>query len=255
MAVDEALLEAVGRQESPPVFRLYAWMPACLSLGYAQSANDVCIEKLNEKGWDLVRRPTGGKAILHIDELTYSVIAPNDDPLVTGNVLESYRRISIALLHALELLGLPARADKEYDLSPNPLPVRPICFEVPSNYEITVFGKKLVGSAQARRKEGVLQHGALPLFGDLSRITEVLFFPDADSRIQAADRLLEHATTIERILQRKILWEDAAHCFIQAFQESLNLEFVEQDLTDPEKQRADELVAQKYAHPSWTERA
>ena len=114
MAVDEAILEATGRGDSPPTLRLYAWTPACLSLGYAQNAADVDHAALAQAGWVLVRRPTGGRAVLHTDELTYSVIAPLNEPIVAGTILESYSRLSKALLTALELLGLPARADKEY---------------------------------------------------------------------------------------------------------------------------------------------
>ena len=79
MAVDEAILEQTGRGESPPTLRLYDWQPACLSLGYAQPFADVDVDRLKERGWELVRRPTGGRAILHVDELTYSVSAPASD--------------------------------------------------------------------------------------------------------------------------------------------------------------------------------
>ena len=100
MALDEAILEGVGKKEVLPTLRLYAWQPACLSLGYAQSAKDVDQDQLHTCGWDLVRRPTGGRAILHTDELTYSVIAPLHEPRVYGNILESYRHLSMALLSA-----------------------------------------------------------------------------------------------------------------------------------------------------------
>ena len=93
MAIDEALLESVGAGRSLPVLRLYRWSPPCISIGYAQNGADVDHLTLNEHGWDWVRRPTGGRAILHTDELTYSVIAPPDEPRVAGSLLESYRRI------------------------------------------------------------------------------------------------------------------------------------------------------------------
>ena len=84
MAVDESILLHIGRGESLPTLRLYAWTPACLSLGYAQPFADVDVNRLNERGWEVVRRATGGRAILHTDELTYSVIAPSDEPRVAG---------------------------------------------------------------------------------------------------------------------------------------------------------------------------
>ncbi|MGE5221791.1 MAG: biotin/lipoate A/B protein ligase family protein, partial [Omnitrophica WOR_2 bacterium] len=101
MAVDETLLEAIGRDSRQPVLRLYAWEPACLSLGYAQPGADADRESLRKNHWDLVRRPTGGKAILHTDELTYSVIGPATDPRLSGSILESYQRLAEALLAAL----------------------------------------------------------------------------------------------------------------------------------------------------------
>jgi len=254
MAVDEAILEAVGQGRVPPTLRLFAWEPPCLSLGYAQPIADVDNAALASRGWGLVRRPTGGRAILHTDELTYSVIAPLTEPRVAGSILESYRRLSHALLSALNILELPARADKDHPIPGNTPANGPVCFEVPSNYEITVSGKKLIGSAQARRREGVLQHGSLPLVGDLTRITQALSFADESSRRLAAQRLLDHATTVESCLGRAVPWEEAALSFMAGFEGALNLRLVRANLTVEEQHRAAELVAQKYAHPSWTNR-
>ncbi len=254
MALDEAILQFTAAGKTLPALRLYAWQPACLSLGYAQPVSDVNFQNLLENGWELVRRPTGGRAILHTDELTYAVIAPQDEPRVAGTILESYRRLSTALVSALRLLNLPATADKEYPLPAGSQPNAAVCFEVPSNYEITVNGKKLIGSAQARRHRGVLQHGSLPLYGDLTRITHALRFESEAERKQAAQRLLDHATTVEMVLGRVISWEQAAQAFQTAFSEVLNIEFIE---TQPETEEiacAEDLFLQKYAHPSWTER-
>ena len=104
MAVDEAILENIGRGASLPTLRLYAWTPACLSLGHAQPFSDVDAVRLKQRGWDVVRRATGGRAILHTDELTYSVIAPLKEPRVEGGVLESYNRLAQALLTAVKNL-------------------------------------------------------------------------------------------------------------------------------------------------------
>jgi lipoyl(octanoyl) transferase len=253
MAVDEAILEAVSQERSRPTLRLYAWEPACLSLGLAQPYQDVDLDALVRLGWDLVRRPTGGRAILHVDELTYSVTAPLDEPRVAGGVLESYRRISQALVAALVRIGLSARADKEYPLADDTSPGGPVCFEVPSNYEITVQGKKLVGSAQARRKEGVLQHGTLPLSGDLTRIVRALSFPDEEARQRAAARLLEHAVNIE-MLGFDVTWETAANAFCGAFEDVLQIKLVQEDLSAAERSRAEALLTEKYANPAWTKR-
>ena len=263
MAVDEAILAAVGQGQALPTLRLYAWNPPCLSLGYAQPASDANLEVLQQRGWDLVRRPTGGRAILHTDELTYSVCGPQDEPRLAGSVLESYQVLAQALLSALQLLNIPATADAKpgtAQLSSPPgqavaAPVQntnPVCFEVPSNYEITVQGKKLVGSAQARRREGVLQHGSLPLFGELERIIQALAFPDESSRQRAEQRLSLRATTAERILGAPLPWETAAAAFAQGFCQALNLELVPAPLTSGELEYAQHLVSTKFAHPDWT---
>jgi len=242
----------VGRGVSQPTLRLYAWNPPCLSVGYAQPCGDVYTEAIHAQGWDWVRRLTGGRAILHADELTYAVIGPPEEPRLAGSVIESYRRLSQALLQALRLLELPAQAQpKEGDPPKKP---EPICFEVPSHYEITVGGKKLVGSAQARKKIGVLQHGTLPLYGDLTRITQALNFPSEAAREQAGQRLLARATTVELVLHRSVSWEQAAAAFAQAFSQQLNLHLEEGRLTAEEMARAEALVHKKYAHSSWNER-
>jgi lipoate-protein ligase A len=260
MALDEALLEGMHAENALPVLRLYAWEPPCLSLGVAQPAADVNVPELQARGWELVRRPTGGRAILHTDELTYSVIGPHTEARLAGSVLESYQRLSLALLEALHRLAVPARSEAEPLRPPSSDPKGPVCFEVPSNYEITINGKKLIGSAQARRKEGILQHGSLPLYGDLRRITQVLNFnPAQDStgtsaQGAAAERLLERATTLEACLGVALSWEVAAEVFITAFQSILNLDFIPSEPSSPEQQRAEDLVREKYAHPSWTNR-
>jgi len=252
MAVDESILEHIGRGASVPTLRLYAWEPPCLSLGHAQPFSDVAVDRLKQRGWEVVRRATGGRAILHTDELTYSVIAPLNEPRVEGSVLESYNRLAQALLLAVQTLEIPVEM-KEGKASESATP-NPVCFEVPSTYEITVNGKKLIGSAQARKKEGVLQHGSLPLTGDLTRICQALIFENEAKREEASKRLLERATTVESALGVGVSWEKAQQAFIHAFEAQLGLSFERGDLSESESQRAEELIKEKYAHASWTER-
>ena len=252
MAADEAILEHIGRGASIPTLRLYAWSPACLSLGQAQSFADVDTVRLEAHGWEVVRRLTGGRAILHTDELTYSVIAPPDEPRVAGTVLESYNRLAGALMLAVHDLGLPVEM-KEGKADSSGMP-NPVCFEVPSTYEITVHGKKLIGSAQARRKDGVLQHGSLPLTGDLTRIVQALAFADESARNRAAQRLLERATTVESVLGRVVGWETATQAFVRAFEAVLGIRLETGTMSATEISRTDELVREKYDHPDWNER-
>jgi lipoate-protein ligase A len=260
MAVDEAILQSISDEGVVPTLRLYAWRPPCLSLGYTQPIGDVDFTRLKQLSWDLVRRPTGGRAILHTDELTYSVIGPQDEPRLAGGVLESYQVLAQALLEALHLLSIPAESK-----SPQNEPQKsnnlesttekgPVCFEIPSSYEIVASGKKILGSAQARRREGVLQHGSLPLFGDLTRIVQALAFSDEAQRDLAAARLRERATTVEEIMNRRLEWQAASQAFIQAFQQVLNLNLQPGDLTPKELIRAEQLIAEKYTNPDWNAR-
>src|SRR3972149_4902576 len=140
MAADEAMLENAGLGRVPPTMRLYAWNPPCLSLGRAQPLEAVDFVRLESEGWDWIRRPTGGRAILHTDELTYAVAGPMDHPDLGGGVLDGYRKLSAGLVRGLEILGVRPDTPGEAHVD-GAGPSQPICFEIPSAYEITVGGK------------------------------------------------------------------------------------------------------------------
>jgi lipoate-protein ligase A len=131
MAIDEAILTAVAEGRSQPTLRFFAWEPPCLSIGYNQAMRDeVDIARCQEAGVDFVRRSTGGRAILHTDELTYSIVAPQDEPRVVGGVLESYRRLSVGLVRGLCLLGVDvAQAEAGHGQDAD---VSAACFDAPS---------------------------------------------------------------------------------------------------------------------------
>lgn len=251
MATDHAILEAVGAGEALPTLRLYAWQPPCLSLGYNQNAAEVDAARLDTMGWGLVRRATGGKAILHTDELTYSITLPQDSPIVAGGVLESYRRLSQALMVALTNLGLDPQSTPHEQAGQA---TGAVCFEVPSNYEITAQGRKLIGSAQVRRLNAVLQHGSLPLCGDISRICDALVFETEAARVNAKQRVLERAITVEHALGAIVTWDTAAHALASAFAATFEVKFTEVALTSAERQRVEQLRLDTYTHPDWTYR-
>ena len=195
-------------RQSPPTFRLYAWEPACVSLGRNQPFTALDATRCAELGYDIVRRPTGGRAILHTDELTYSMIAPDDHPLMQGTILDVYLAISRGLRAGLERMGLDA------DTAPEGNRAGPdasaACFEVPSAYEIVVGGRKLLGSAQNRRAGYVLQHGSLPLTGDLTRLIDCLATADEAEREALRASLRDHAITVEEALGRRVEFATAA---------------------------------------------
>ena len=257
MAVDEAILRAVANSASaPPTLRLYRWQPPCLSLGYAQSSADVDLPRLASLGWDLVRRPTGGRAILHTDELTYSVAAWLTEPRVQGGVVESYRRLSEGLLAGLRRLGVHATVQAEPSSAGGQLwgALKAVCFETPSHYEITAGGKKLLGSAQVRKRGVVLQHGSLPLAGDMARICDGLPFDTQAEREVAQAHVRSRATTVEAELGRQVSWEEAARAVATGFAEALNVELVEAELTAREIAEAASLRREKYGNEAWNSR-
>jgi lipoate-protein ligase A len=250
MARDEALLRAVGAGGSPPVLRLYAWSPPTLSLGFGQRVADADRDRLVERNWGLVRRLTGGRAILHTDELTYCIVLPASHPLAQGSVVESYRRISAAFAAAVGALGGTTRADRASARGSGSA----VCFETPSHYELTVNGRKLVGSAQARRVGGVLQHGSLPLSGDLGRIVDVLAFPDSESRDQARIGVRQRAVTLGEALGRDVAWQEAASTLAAAVEETFAVQLATDGWSTGELETANLLERDVYAAESWTAR-
>ncbi len=252
MALDEAILETTTEEKSLPTLRLYSWSPPCLSLGHAQPISQIDLDRLKERNWSIVRRPTGGRAILHADELTYSVAAPINNPHLAGGVLESYKKISQGLVRALQILNVEIAIQPEVKLSSDERE-QAICFELPSSYEITARGKKLIGSAQVRRRGGVLQHGSLPLGGDLTRICQVLSYPDDEQRTIAASRLRDRATTLEEILGFPISWQDVANAMVEGFKEGLHIHLEPMDLSKEELAKAERLCKEKHELQDWVE--
>lgn len=249
MAVDEVLLKNVSAGSRLPTLRLYQWSPLCLSLGYGQASTDADPARLQANGWDLVRRPTGGKAILHGDELTYSLTLPVSDDLAQGDVVASYRRIGTALAAALETLGLQPSSEEAAKGNQG---LGAICFEVPSHYEITIQQRKLIGSAQVRRKTGVLQHGTIPLTGDITRICDVLSYASEDYREQARQQVLTRAITLSEAVGHTITFEVMADALIHSFVDAFGVEFLDGDLTPQEMEAVAYLAENTYQHPGWT---
>ncbi|MBN1991440.1 MAG: lipoate--protein ligase family protein [Anaerolineae bacterium] len=257
MAVDEAILYALAEGQGLPTLRFFQWEPPCLSLGYNQHWRDVNEATCQRLGYTWTRRPTGGKAILHTDEVTYSLIIPQADPRIQGGIIESYRVLSLGLLCGLEKLGIQAEQAARDEVRAQRKAIRagggPVCFDTPSHYEITWGGKKLIGSAQLRRKQIVLQHGTLPLHGNLNRILNALALSDEEYAQQS--RLLpQRATTLERVLDKTLSFEEVVAALAEGFAEQLNLTLAEMPLTDREQALANRLRAEQYANDAWNKR-
>ena len=197
MATDTAILEAVAAGAAPPTLRLYAWSPPCLSIGALQPVTRT-LAAPGMPGRDWVRRPTGGRALLHDRELTYAVITRQDEPLVAGGIGPAYCRIAGALVAGLEQLGVP-------DLAIAPRRRRtsrangPACYETASDYELTARGRKLVGSAQLWRDGALIPHGSIPLALDRRALAERLAVADREELVAI---LAREATALDELLDR-----------------------------------------------------
>ena len=251
MAIDSAIAEAVAAGEQLPTLRLYGWEPFCLSLGYGQRSREADPHALKARGWNLVRRPTGGKAILHGDELTYSLCLPLDHPLAGGDVVESYRRISVGLLRALDRLGVTALAERQGD-GDRRLPAGPVCFAMPSHYEISVAGRKLIGSAQLRRKGLMLHHGTIPLTGDVARICDVLAFESEAERDAQRQRVRGRAVTLAQVLGREPAWSEVAAAIDDGFSAAFDLTLDRGHASADELSRAAEIESERFGNGDWT---
>jgi lipoyl(octanoyl) transferase len=221
MEYDKSLAQAMVKGVDQPTIRVYAWQPYAISLGWNQSVNEIDHSKTLALGIDVVRRPTGGRAILHSEELTYSVIMRAEGK----NILSVYDNISRALVAGLSALGAHVAIEKS---QPNfqslyKTTSAAACFSSTGRYEIKYKGRKLVGSAQRRYTAGngqeiVLQHGSILIGSDHKRIVEFLNLPSEKVRDTLRRELNEKTTELSTILNRSISFEEVADAILQGFQ-------------------------------------
>lgn len=255
MAVDEAILQLHSEGKVPPTVRFYTWNPATLSIGYFQkAAKEINLEALRERGLGFVRRPTGGRAVLHDQELTYSVVVSESHPKMPSSVTEAYKVISMGLLHGFQRLGLHAEMvslateeEKEKYSSPG----SSACFDSPSWYELVVEGKKVAGSAQTRQKGVILQHGSILLEMDVELLFSLLNFPSERVKQRMMESFRQKAVTINEVSPRPIGLQEAVEAFRDGFASGLEVELVPGALTPEESTLAEELVRTRYAVDEW----
>jgi len=242
MAIDEALADAVGAGRSIQVVRLYGFSPPTLSLGRFQRIKGQYFpERLARDGVTLVRRPTGGHAVLHDDELTYSVILSK--ALIAEQLGDSRKRtiydfIARILLVGLSKLGIEGRinASQQGDLR------NPDCFRSAGEFEITAEdGRKLIGSAQMTTRSAILQHGSIPLSNPGHRVFRYLAVQEpTDSR---------DPSSLNEQAGRCLSFEEVRRCFAAAFRESLGAE--ESSLGEEEQEAAERILVQKFSSDAW----
>jgi lipoate-protein ligase A len=255
MALDEAIMRAVAASRVPPTLRLYAWRPPCLSIGRFQALeSQVDVAACRRQGIDVVRRLSGGGAVLHDLELTYSLTAPEDDPRVAGSVVESYRRISAGLVQGLARLGVAAELAQTSEVSETSEVFArgsPVCFEAPSDYEVLVGGRKLVGSAQVRQGGVLLQHGSVLLDVDVPKLVSVFRWPAGLSPESKVTSLTGRIIALRTVLGREVSVAEVATALQAGFAQALGVYLLPGQVTDEEWQTAAHLRQTKYARPSW----
>jgi lipoate-protein ligase A len=244
MSVDEALLISLQQDLALATLRFYRWIRPTVSLGYFQSASEVNCEAVRRLGFEMVRRPTGGRAILHDDELTYSVVFPADAIPGGRSVGRSYLSISAALVAGLELLGLPASVGMS---KTSRSALSPGCFALSTRADLTVAGYKVIGSAQTRRSGFVLQHGSIPV--TLNRDKHEAVFGR-----QEAEAVLSSAHGIADLLGARPSWEELIAAFTQGFQQALGVRIEQGEMAHDETLCAARLQAEKYGTESFTMR-
>jgi len=242
MAIDEALVESVGISRSAQTVRLYGFSPPTLSLGRFQKVHGLlATERLRQDGVTLVRRPTGGHAVLHDMELSYSVVLSK---LLIGQRLGDARKqtiyhfIATLLLAGLGKIGIAGRINsvRQGDLR------NPDCFRSSGEFEITsADARKLIGSAQMTTRTVVLQHGSVPLVNTGRRVSRYLSTPEpANSR---------EPTSLNDLSGRSLNFEEVQSAFAVAFREGLDAE--ESDLSKEEQECAGRILTEKYSSDSW----
>lgn len=259
MALDEKLMDWHRAKLIPPVVRFYGWDPATLSVGYFQKAEkEIDFEAVKKHGLGFVRRPTGGRGVLHEDELTYSVIVSEEHPAMPETVTEAYRVLSEGLLEGFRDLGLQAEFSiprTEEDKNKLKQPRSAVCFDAQSWYELVVEGRKIAGSAQTRQKGVILQHGSIILSLDEDKLFDVFKYPNERVRERMQKAFRNKAVAIEELTEKPITIPMMKDAFKNGFEKALNIQLEPLTLTADMEQEVNELMEQKYDKPEWNFKA
>ncbi|EMT47179.1 lipoate--protein ligase family protein [Anoxybacillus flavithermus] len=255
MALDEALLEWHSEGKIPPTIRFYGWNPPTLSIGYFQKVEkEIDMKAVKTYGLGFVRRPTGGRGVLHDRELTYSVIVSEAHPAMPQTVTEAYRVISQGILEGFRFLGLdayfavPKTEEEKADLK-NPRSA--VCFDAPSWYELVVEGRKVAGSAQTRQKGVILQHGSILLDLDEEMLFRLFKYPNERVKERLRQNFKHKAVAINELTGRNVTIDEAKEAFFKGFEKGLNIQLERYELTDDELSYVQQLARNKYETDEW----
>ncbi len=243
MAIDEAILTHHLKGEVAPTLRVFRWSQPSISLGRFQNVErEIQQEICQQRGVTLVRRPTGGRAVYHRDEFTYSIVISKKYGVPSG-VVASYAYLAQGLLAALRLLGVEAEiSDERVNKHPSAA-----CFASSTQADLTSGGFKLVGSAQVWKENALLQQGSLPLDDHAAEFFDMLRYPNAAAR-QEALSLYHKKMTPLHMLNPTASWDDVAQAFHSGFSTFFQTTFEPSELTSSEWELAHQLVQEKYSH-------
>lgn len=242
MALDEAIAQLVIDNGQPPVLRLYGWSSEAVSVGVFQPLQQIDIDYCKANRIAVVRRPTGGRAILHGNEVTYSFASTYQAPF-NGGLMDTYRLIGTAFVNAFSRLGISVQM-REGRNSGRELTRSPLCFQSVSIGEVSFQGKKLIGSAQKRWKEGFLQQGSIPLLINHERL-KWIFRQQSQAPVGFAELLN---------INSSIQIEQLKEAIVKGFEEVFGVRLQQRTLYPEEQDRALILLEQKYQSPHWNEK-
>ncbi|MEM4258327.1 MAG: biotin/lipoate A/B protein ligase family protein [Candidatus Thermoplasmatota archaeon] len=232
MAVDQAILVAHSKGLVPPTVRFYGWKPPAISIGYFQGlTEEVDLDSCRRYGVDYVRRVTGGGAVFHDQELTYSIVISETHPQMSKNILESYGRICGAIIKGLNMLGITATY-------------------APIN-DILVDGKKISGNAQTRKFGVVLQHGTILLDVDVEKMFSLLKVPSEKIKDKLISDVKQRVTSVHHVLGRIRTFEQVAQAMKHGFETEFSVLFEEQHLTPEEKTLAEKFKKEYFSDSQW----
>jgi lipoyl(octanoyl) transferase len=254
MAVDEALLESASR--STPTLRLFTWSEPCLSVGCLQPTSDIDLAACQRAGLPLVRRASGGTAVLHENTLGFSIVVPPGHRFAVSDIVESYRLLAPAAQLALKQLGVPCELVQPEQASRGRSRGlgSAACFAELAPYELVVGPRKVVGNSQLRRRGAILHHAVIHLDLNPGRFAGFLKTNSLDEIRQLSRLLDSRIGSLASVVGRPVRAEEAADCARSAFAEAFGVELVPGALTSAERETAQKLVAEKYGSPSWTYR-
>ncbi len=241
MAVDDYLFQSLT-EEPKTCLRFYQWERPTVSLGYSQKVSQVVdLDYCRKMGIDIVRRITGGKLVLHHQEVTYSICS-SDSELFTQTLMDSYRLISEALMRGLEKMGieccLAAATPSFYTKGRLP------CFSHPAQNEIEIDGKKIIGSAQKRAGKKFIQHGSIPLEKDEELLKSVSLLNQQEDTI--------NMTSLSEILERRVDFDWVVDHLQSGISEYFNISLIPKDFSDADKTAIQKIQTERYSNPAWT---